>query len=67
MNLRVRRIYRTGKSIAITLPPDWLRGNDLGPGDEIEIWYDGEIRIRKRAKSKPEPARVSPPPPPTIP
>ena len=49
-NLRVRRIYRTGKSVAITLPPDWLRGNDLGPGDEVEIRYDGEIHIRPKRR-----------------
>lgn len=48
MNLRIRRIYRTGKSVAITLPPDWLRGNDLGPGDEVEIWYDGDIIVRAK-------------------
>ena len=50
MNLRVRRIYRTGKSVAITLPPDWLRGNRLEPGDEVEIRYNGEIHIRPKPR-----------------
>jgi len=48
MNLRIRRIYRTGRSVAVTLPQDWLRGNGLRPGDEVEIRYDGEVHIRPR-------------------
>jgi len=46
MNLRIRRIYTSGKATVVTLPPDWLRGNNLGPGDQVEIRYDGEVHIR---------------------
>lgn len=52
MNLRERRIFRTGRSIGIVLPPDWLKGNDLGPGDQVEIWYNGEIHVRPKRKDK---------------
>jgi len=34
--------------MSVGLPQDWLRYNKLGPGDEVEIVYDGEIRIRPR-------------------
>jgi len=46
MNIRVRKINRSGKQPVIGLPPDWLRGNDLDIGDEVEIRYDGEVHIR---------------------
>lgn len=52
MNLRERRIFRTGRSIGIVLPPDWLKGNKLGPGDKVEIWYNGEIHVRPKRKEK---------------
>ncbi len=55
MNLRERRIFRTGRSVVIVLPPDWLRGNALGPGDQVEIWYDGEVHIRPKRKEGGEP------------
>ena len=48
MNLRIRKIRVTGGSLSVGLPPDWLRYNKLGPGDEVEIVYDGEIRIRPK-------------------
>lgn len=50
MNLRERRIFRTGRSVGIVLPQDWLRGNGLGPGDQVEVWYDGEIHVRPKRK-----------------
>ena len=53
-SLRVRKIRRTGDSLSVGLPPDWLRYNKLEPGDEVEVEYDGEIRIRpKRQEDKP--------------
>ncbi len=52
MNLRERRIFRTGRSVGIVLPPDWLRGNGLAPGDQVEIWYDGEIHVRPKRREK---------------
>ena len=52
MNLRVRRIYRTGGSVGISLPPDWLLGNSLEPGDQVEIWYNGEVHVRPKRKKK---------------
>jgi len=47
-SLRVRKIRKTGDSVSVGLPQDWLRYNKLGPGDEVEIVYDGDIRIRPK-------------------
>jgi len=43
MNLRKRKIFKTGTSKTITLPPEWLRGHE-NP-DSVEIWYDGIMVI----------------------
>lgn len=52
MNLRIRRVFRDGGSLVVALPADWLRGQGIAAGDEVEIWYDGEIRIRPRHRSE---------------
>jgi len=46
MNLRHSKPFRNGTSLAVILPADWVRGNSIGPGDEVEIAYDGVVRIR---------------------
>ncbi len=51
-NKRFGKVVKLGRSMAVVLPRDWTRGNDLAPGDEIEIWYDGEVRVRP--KKEPE-------------
>ena len=55
MNYKIRRLYAAGKSLGLIVPPDWARGNGLGPGSEIELWYDGfEIVVRPRVDELPE-------------
>lgn len=46
MNLRYRKVFRSGDSVCVALPQDWLRGNGIGPGDRVEIRYNGEVRVR---------------------
>lgn len=46
MNMRRAKALRNGKSLAVILPADWVRGNEIGPGDEVEVWYDGDVRVR---------------------
>lgn len=43
---RTTRTFKIGGSQAIVLPCDWLRGNDIRPGDEVELLYNGIVRIR---------------------
>jgi antitoxin component of MazEF toxin-antitoxin module len=45
-NLRRARPFRNGSSLAVILPADWVRGNGVEPGDEVELAYDGIVRIR---------------------
>jgi sugar/nucleoside kinase (ribokinase family)/antitoxin component of MazEF toxin-antitoxin module len=48
-----RKITRTGpKSVTITLPPEWLKENDLSPGDEIEILPENKHLLIKPTDSK---------------
>ena len=44
--LEIRKIHAAGRSLAITLPPGWLRY--LGPkaGDQVEVVVDENIVIR---------------------
>jgi antitoxin component of MazEF toxin-antitoxin module len=46
MNRRKSKVLRTGSSATVVLPKDWCRGENVGIGDEVEVLYDGEIRIR---------------------
>ncbi len=50
MNLRKVRVRRQGSSLYMALPPDWVRGNGLEPGDELVILYDGQLRVKVPAK-----------------
>ncbi len=45
-SLKVRTIFATGDSVVVALPPDWVRGNGLHPGDRVEVWYNGEVHVR---------------------
>lgn len=49
-SMRVRKIRVTGGSLSVGLPEDWLRYHKLRPGDEVEIEYDGEVRIRPKPR-----------------
>ncbi len=41
-------------SVVVVLPRDWARGNEIGPGDEVEITYDGSNVNIRRAGSPPK-------------
>ena len=51
MNVRRSRSFRNGTSLAVILPADWVRGNHLTPGDEVELAYDAIVRITPLRKS----------------
>jgi hypothetical protein len=46
MNRARKRVFRSGGSVVLPLPPDWLLGHGLGPGDEVEVTYDEIVRVR---------------------
>ncbi|MGQ9588542.1 MAG: AbrB/MazE/SpoVT family DNA-binding domain-containing protein [Thermoplasmata archaeon] len=52
MNLRYRKVFRSGDSVCVALPQDWLRGNQIGPGDEVEIRYNGDVRVRPKRRAE---------------
>ena len=44
-----RKIIRIGKtSFAVIIPRAWLRYNNLGYGDELDVVTNGKIIIQKR-------------------
>lgn len=45
-NKRVGKVVNMGRSMGLVLPKDWTAGNDLHPGDSVEIAYDGVVRVR---------------------
>jgi Antidote-toxin recognition MazE, bacterial antitoxin len=45
-SLSPRKIVSIGGSLAVTLPPDWIRGNDLKAGDRVELSYDEIVLVR---------------------
>lgn len=49
MNKRKAKLYVNGTSLVVTIPKDWVQGMELSRGDELEMFYDGEIRLRKPA------------------
>jgi antitoxin component of MazEF toxin-antitoxin module len=56
-SLEIRKIHCTGGSLAITLPPGWLRYFKLMAGDEVEVIANGELTIRPIKKANTETAR----------
>jgi len=48
--LRSRKIVCVGDSLAVTLPPDWLRWNRLKAGDTVELTFNGVVKIRPVGK-----------------
>ena len=49
---RIRKILKTGGSLAVVLPRDWVEGNGLEAGSTVEISYDGaEVRVRARREN----------------
>lgn len=50
MNRRNARVFRIGRSQAVVLPRDWCDGNKIEPGQEVEILYDGIVRVKPKAR-----------------
>ncbi len=51
MNKRTARVQQYGSnSLYVALPKDWTRGMNIEKGDEVEIVYDGEVRVRARTR-----------------
>jgi antitoxin component of MazEF toxin-antitoxin module len=51
-NRRNAKAVRVGKSLAVILPADWVRGHDLGPGDPLTVEYDGRVSVRAVPKEE---------------
>jgi antitoxin component of MazEF toxin-antitoxin module len=48
---RVAKVRRVGPaSLAVVIPKDWCRGNEIEQGDLVVVRYNGEIRIRPLQK-----------------
>jgi len=43
-----RKIIPTGTSVAITLPPHWLRALKIKKGDEVEVLYNFVLLIKPK-------------------
>jgi antitoxin component of MazEF toxin-antitoxin module len=51
--LVVRTLFRTGESLAVTLPAAWVRYQQLKAGDRVEIVINDDLVVRtKRTKEK---------------
>jgi hypothetical protein len=50
-----RKLLRVGESLGVTLPRDWVRGNDLRPGDDLELSYNEvvTVSVKKNGASAP--------------
>lgn len=49
-NKRFGKVVKLGRSMAVVLPKDWTRGNNVEPGDELEIVYDGRVSVSAPVK-----------------
>jgi len=45
-----RTVFRTGASLAVTLPKAWARWARLKPGDSVEVLVDDELIIRVKQR-----------------
>lgn len=50
---RTARIYRLHQSLGMVVPIDWARGMGIEKGDQVEIEYNGELRVRPMKKQEP--------------
>ncbi len=48
MNKRTGKVVRLNRSLAVVLPKDWTRGQELQAGDEVEIVYNGCVKVEAR-------------------
>src|SRR5438128_1447003 len=53
-NKRLGRVVKLGRSMAVVLPNDRTRGNEIEPGDELEIEYDGRVSVNAPVKRRRE-------------
>ena len=47
-----RKILEIGKSLAITLPPNWLEVHGIKPGEEVFVVVDNDLSISKITKER---------------
>jgi len=52
LNIVVRTLFRTGESLAVTLPVAWVRHCRLGKGDKVEIVINNGLVIRPKQNKK---------------
>lgn len=46
MEIKIRKIWRSGDSFVISLPIEWIRSNDLGGGDHLKLEVDESIKVK---------------------
>jgi antitoxin component of MazEF toxin-antitoxin module len=51
LDIVVRTLFRTGESLAVTLPVAWVRHCRLGKGDKVEIVINDGLVIRPKKES----------------
>ena len=49
-NKRFAKAVRLGRSLAVILPVDWVRGHELAPGDLLTVEYDGRVSVSAPVK-----------------
>lgn len=49
-----RSLFKTGESLAVTLPKTWTRYFQLRAGDQVEIVANDDLKIRVKKKRKKE-------------
>lgn len=49
---RTAKIFQLHQSLGLVVPIDWARGMGVEKGDQVEIEYNGELRIRPKTKRK---------------
>jgi len=45
-----RTLIKLADSTVICIPPDWLRGEGLVPGDKVEVVYGDVLTVRPSKK-----------------
>ncbi len=49
----VRKLRKTGGSLSVAIPPDWLSTHGLAAGDELELRYTSrEVHVRPREETE---------------
>lgn len=56
-NKRTAKAVRLGRSLAVILPVDWVRGHELQKGDLLTVEYNGHVSVSaplKRDEAEPD-------------